>query len=145
MKNISTVIIVLLGMVCVFFSCNISKKTESLKTEKGIMIMSDALMLLDAESTRCLVAHITKDGVFTCDFKGVLYPESIYDTSIKKWFIKMKGIDSVFYYKTDTVEVYVWDGSFYTQKGDGWSRGIGYEYNGKDTLKESRQLWRPKK
>ena len=101
------------------------------------------------DGLRCGVAHITKDGVFSCDFRGTLYPERIYDTTVSKWFIKVWKDDSIFYYKTDTVYKYVWNGRphnemyGYQQRADGMGITLPDRWNGSDTMYVKEQLWRP--
>jgi hypothetical protein len=98
----------------------------------------------------CLVAHMTKDGIFTCNFKGTYYPETIYDSTIRKWFIEVKNNDSVFYYRTDVERLYIWNGRPKNQEyGYEWKTGSGSvripdKYNGSDTLKIKEQIWKPK-
>lgn len=98
---------------------------------------------------RCGVAHWTADGVFSCDFKGTYYPERIFDTTVKKWFIKIVNGDSLFYYKTDAVGLYIWNGRPKNQEyGYEWKTGGGSvtlpdKYNGSDTLRSKYQIWKP--
>lgn len=102
------------------------------------------------EDIRCAVAHGTKDGWFDCDFKGTYYPYHIFDTSITKWFIKMKDGDSLFYYRHFYTEVYIWNGRpkneeygyFFGENGNGIT--IPDKYNGSDTLRIIKQVWEPK-
>lgn len=97
----------------------------------------------------CAVAHITKDGVFTCDFNGTYYPEYIKDSSIKKWFIKVVNKDSLFYYRTYATKVYVWNGRpkneayGYEWKTKDGSVTMPDKYNGLDTIREKVQVWKP--
>ena len=99
---------------------------------------------------RCGVAHWTNDGVFSCDFKGAYYPESLKDSTIRKWFIKVVNGDSLFYYRTDVVRLYIWNGRPKNQEyGYEWKTGGGSvtmpdKYNGSDTLKIKEQIWKPK-
>ncbi len=56
----------------------------------------------------CFVAHVNKNGVFHCNLKGTFYPDLIYDSTIRKWFIKIVNGDSLFYYRHDYIRTYVW-------------------------------------
>jgi hypothetical protein len=99
---------------------------------------------------RCGVAHITKDGVFSCDFKGTYYPEHLYDSTVRKWFIKVKDGDSLFYYRHDVERLYIWNGRPKNQEyGYEWETGGGSvaipdKYNGSDTLRIMEQVWTSK-
>jgi hypothetical protein len=107
--------------------------------------------IMNMGGIRCLVAHYTKDGIFTCNFKGTFYPDRIYDTSIKKWFIEKRGADSLFYFKTDTVDVYIWNGrpkneiygyESMEMRKTGFGMTAPWEYT-TDTISFKRQNWRP--
>jgi hypothetical protein len=119
-------------------------------TKVNAQIQKDTIPVIDLSGLdfeiHCLVAHCTDDGVFGCDYKGTYYPSHIYDTAIKKWFIKMVNCDSLFYYRTDYERVYIWNGSGYEWKwSDSGSSTIFYPYKGYDTLRIWEQVWRPKK
>lgn len=100
---------------------------------------------------RCGVNHITNEGVFSCDFKGNYYPENIYDSTIRKWFIKIVENDSLFYYRHDVERLYVWrdknkKGLYGYQYEYGCS-GCGetipkrYDKSVGDTLRIMEQVW----
>lgn len=115
-----------------------------------IIKMYDTFDFSDMEM-RCGVAHLNKNGVFVCDFKGTYYPSHIYDSTIRKWFIKVANGDSLFYYRNDFVRLYIWDGrSKYDNYGYVWDMGggssttISDKYNGSDTLRINDQVWKPK-
>jgi hypothetical protein len=99
---------------------------------------------------RCAVAHYSKDGIFTCNFNGAYYPETIFDSTIRKWFVEMKNGDSIFYYRNDLTKIYIWNGRpknemyGYEWKSGGGSITLPDKYNGSDTLRIKEQKWTPK-
>lgn len=113
------------------------------------VVSKDTLYLSNVE-WRCAVAHYTKEGVFTCNFKGTYYPEHIFDSTIRKWFVEIKNGDSVFYYRNDVTRLYIWNGRpknemyGYEWKMGGGSTTLPDKYNGSDTLRIKEQVWRPK-
>lgn len=97
---------------------------------------------------RCAVAHGDgKGNVFTCDYNGTYYPEVIQDTTITKWFVKMEGKDSLFYYRRIVIDTFVWNGkdkaAIYGYESLDKSTIIPTSYT-KDTITFNRQVWRSK-
>lgn len=112
---------------------------------------ADTLRMINfPKGMRCLVAHITPDGGFGCDFEGHYYPYRINDTTIYKWFVKMENGDSLFSYRTDSVYLYIWSGRPKNQEygyqseemhNTGYGETIADRYT-TDTIRFKRQVWR---
>lgn len=123
--------------------------TERISEKVGFVILDSSIY--DKYEWRCGVAHMNKDGGFSCDFKGTYYPFEIYDSTIRKWFIKIVNGDSLFYYRHDVEKLFVWRkkskaGMYGYEHQDGYEGcgttiGKPYDKSIGDTLRIKEQVW----
>ena len=126
--------IILMPLIAMFYTSAFSQNPPS-KFQKVIRMT-------------CAVAHGDgKGNVFVCDFNGTYYPAYIQDDKIKKWFIKMDGMDSLFYYRKDIDRIFIWNGrpknELYGYECKEIGTTMGNPYQG-DTLIIKDQIWTPR-